>query len=309
MVQDETSAQNTIKKEVDILKKINNPFVVNYYGCAIGKMTPPSSSNSPSPSSSPSSTSQPSTKETKPSFLSSITNLTLKDKGKKSKSFSAIQEDTGPQPLWILMDYCSGGSIRDYMDTTGKTLTEQETSCILVGVLQGLAYLHSQNIIHRDLKAANILINQDGQVKIADFGISTQLNATITGNAKTMVGTTYWMAPEILEEKYTYKIDLWSVGITTIEMLENHPPHWDIKPFQLILKLPKEPSPTFKQPEKFSSQANNFIKECLIKNPIKRPDSKMLIQHPFILETINKGTQYMSDVVIKMVKEKIEFKK
>lgn len=153
-VYDDENAQATIKKEVDILRTCNHPNVVCYYGCV-------------------------------------KTNKKKEEGVKKGPGLKIIQEPK--PPIWILMDYCGGGSIRDYMDKSKKLLTEVQLSCILPQVLNGLSYLHDKGIIHRDLKAANILLSEDGIVKVADFGISTQLSATITGNAKTMVGTTYWM--------------------------------------------------------------------------------------------------------------------
>jgi len=211
--------------------------------------------------------------------------------------------DEGKEPLWILMDLCAGGSIKDITDTTGKPMTEEQVACVLIGVIQGLIYLHSAHIIHRDLKAGNILIAEDGSVKLADFGISTQLSATITGNAKTMVGTTYWMAPEIMSEKYDNKIDIWSLGITAIEMAELHPPNWNLKPFQLMLKLPKDPPPTLKEPAKFSKEFNDFLAKCLIKDPAKRPNATNLLQHPFIASQLAKGVPAISAVLQELAKK------
>jgi len=263
-IAEDSNTQATIFKEVDILRKSNHPHIVNYFGCLQG--TDPS-------------------KQAKD------------EKGRFS------YPDSQDRAAWILMDYCAGGSIRDYLDTSGN-LTEVQLAAVMIDVLQGLNYLHNQKIIHRDLKAANILLSEDGNVKIADFGISTQLNATVTGNPKTMVGTTYWMAPEILSEKYDYKIDLWSLGITTIEMAEGHPPNWHLKPFQLMLKMPKDDPPTFKNPEKFSKELRDFVYLCLMKDPSKRPDTMKLLQSSFIMKYAEKGPKALREELIQMSKKK-----
>jgi len=271
-VVDDPNVQGTIKREIDILKRCNSPFIVNYFGCVIEKQHGKS--------------------------------ISSKFK-KEEQKFSYPEDEGGMPPLWILMDYCGGGSIRDYMLATKKTLSEEQVGAILLGVLQGLSYLHASNIIHRDLKAANILISEDGKVKIADFGISTQLSATLTGNARTMIGTTYWMAPEITSEHYNHKIDLWSLGITIIEMVEGEPPNFNMKPFQLILKLPKDPPPKLKQPSKFSGEFSDFIAACLQKNPMLRPDAKNLLKHPFLMRFISMGPQFFTNIISAMAKEKL----
>eukprot|EP01119_Soliformovum_irregulare_P017122 TRINITY_DN5036_c0_g1_i1.p1 TRINITY_DN5036_c0_g1~~TRINITY_DN5036_c0_g1_i1.p1 ORF type:complete len:341 (+),score=108.89 TRINITY_DN5036_c0_g1_i1:25-1047(+) len=207
----------------------------------------------------------------------------------KEKGFK--YPDEGKDAFWILMDYCGGGSVRDHIDATKSPLKEEEVGAICIGVLQGLKYLHSQKIIHRDLKAGNVLLTDDGQVKIADFGISTQLNGTLTGNPKTMIGTTYWMAPEIFSEQYDEKIDMWSLGCTLIEMAEMYPPNWDLKPFQVMLKLPTAPSPHFKDASKFSEKCGQFLTKVLEKDPRKRPSAVELLSDPWIMSQLEKGPQ------------------
>lgn len=266
---DEEQAQATIKKEVNILQKCKHPNVVTYYGSIKGKTK---------------------------------TNMELKG------SKPVTTPEAKSPAIWILMDYCEGGSVRDYMDQTKKNLTEDQVAAVLIGAIQGLAYLHSIGIIHRDLKAGNLLLSSDGTVKVADFGISTQLSATITGNAKTMIGTTYWMAPEIMDESYTYKIDIWSLGITAIEMSQGEPPNWNLKPFQLMMKLSNmmkkkdEKPPTFNEPQKFSKDINDFVTQCLTKEPTKRPDTKVLMQHPFLMKSVKKGPQSVTEIILQLVK-------
>jgi len=261
-IHDDKTAQATIKKEIDILRKCNSPFIVNYYGCLQGKAK---------------------IEEIKGGFK---------------------YPDEGKEPLWILMDFCGGGSVKDITDVTGIPLNEDQVACVLLGVIQGVIYLHSQKIIHRDIKAANILLGEDGSVKIADFGISTQLNAAVTGNAKTMIGTTYWMAPEVMTERYDNRIDVWSLAITAIEMAEMHPPNWHLKPFQLMLKLPKDPPPTLKEPAKFSKEFNEFLAKCLNKDSEKRPSAVQLLQHPFVSSRLAKGVPFIQETLLGFVKSK-----
>jgi len=227
----------------------------------------------------------------------------VKASSSADKSPSRPPVDSKP-PLWILMDYCAGGSIRDYMDRSKKNLTEEQVGSVLTQTILGLSYLHSIGIIHRDLKSGNLLLTEGGVVKVADFGISTQLSATITGNAKTMIGTTYWMAPEIMDESYSYKIDIWSLGITAIEMVEGEPPNWNLKPFQLMIKLPKDPPPKLKDGSKFSKEFVDFITNCLQKDPTKRPDTKKLTQLSFILSVAKIGQSGITDILKPLVTQK-----
>jgi len=265
-IYDEEAAKITIKKEVEILKICNHPNIVNYFGCLIPNSLPDSG-----------------------------------EKGKTNKKQGIIPVEA-KAPVWILMDYCGGGSVRDYMDTSKKNLTEQQCGAVLLGTLMGLGYLHSQKVIHRDLKAANVLLTEDGIVKLADFGISTQLTATLTGKAQTMVGTTYWMAPEIMDESYTYKIDIWSMGITAIEMVEGEPPNFNLKPFQLMMKLPKDPPPKLKEPQKYSKAFNDFLARALQKDHTKRPEAKELLTDPFLTKIAAQGPKVISDTIAELAK-------
>jgi len=194
------------------------------------------------------------------------------------------------------MDYCAAGSLKDFMRKTGKNLSEDQAGAALVGSLKGIHYLHTSKIIHRDLKAANILMNQQGEVKIADFGVSYELeNKT---KAQTLIGTPYWMAPEILNESYNNKIDIWSLGITVIELIEGDPPNWDLKPFQLVLKLPIDPPPKLKNPAKVSKELNEFIALCLQKDSEKRPSADKLLLNPFIMKYFAKDKEILSQMLI-----------
>jgi len=165
-----------------------------------------------------------------------------------------------------------------------KPLTEDQISVIIASSLKGLAYLHAQNKIHRDIKAGNILLNDEGEVKLADFGVSAQLNNAIS-KRQTVIGTPYWMAPEVINENekgYDAKCDIWSIGITAIEMAELKPPYHAIHPMRAIFVIPNRDPPKFSEPKKWSEEFNDFIKQCLIKNPDERWAAKDLLKHKFV---------------------------
>eukprot|EP01117_Protostelium_nocturnum_P013910 TRINITY_DN5237_c0_g1_i1.p1 TRINITY_DN5237_c0_g1~~TRINITY_DN5237_c0_g1_i1.p1 ORF type:complete len:403 (+),score=121.69 TRINITY_DN5237_c0_g1_i1:129-1337(+) len=213
--------------------------------------------------------------------------------GKAEGKALAVPE--GKKTLWILMDYCGAGSVKDFGLAGTNTLDEDKAAFVLEGALRGLEYLHSQNIVHRDLKCANILVTDEGIVKIADFGISRRLEESL--KAKTMTGSPYWMAPEILEGSYDKQVDIWSLGITAIEMLENKPPNWHVKPFQLMLRMPKDPPPSFRNPEKVSRGFLDFVTRCLQKDPSLRPSATELLQDPWLLESASRGSVSLKEFI------------
>jgi len=189
--------------------------------------------------------------------------------------------------LWIVMEYCAGGSVRDAFKLCKKTLTEDQVSAICACVVDGLAYLHSHKVLHRDIKASNILLCLDGQAKLADFGVSVRLMRTASKRVS-VVGSPHWMAPEILKSDhggYDNKADVWSLGITTIELAQGVPPYYDLHPARAILKIPdmKEPPPNLKDPHQWSHDIQDFIAQCLNKDPTKRATAQQLLEHPFIV--------------------------
>lgn len=185
--------------------------------------------------------------------------------------------------LWIVMEFCGAGSVSDIMKLRNKTLVEEEIATILSYTLHGLEYLHERRKIHRDIKAGNILLNSKGHAKLADFGVAGQLTDTMA-KRNTVIGTPFWMAPEVIQEiGYDCVADIWSLGITALEMAEGKPPYGDIHPMRAIFMIPTKPPPSFRKPDKWSSSFIDFVSRCLIKNPEDRATAKELLQHEFIL--------------------------
>ncbi|XP_056323294.1 serine/threonine-protein kinase 10 [Danio aesculapii] len=188
--------------------------------------------------------------------------------------------------LWILLEYCPGGALDDIMLELERGLTEQQISEVCWQTLQALFYLHQHHIIHRDLKAGNILLTMDGQVKLADFGVSAKNDYTLQKRS-TFIGTPYWMAPEVImcetskDNPYTSKADIWSLGITLIEAAEMEPPHHSLNPMRVLLKITKSPPPTLSNPRQWSSHFQDFLRRSLQKNPEARWGTQQLMAHPF----------------------------
>lgn len=180
--------------------------------------------------------------------------------------------------LWIVMEFCGAGSVSDLMKIRNKTLTEEEIACILKYTLKGLEYLHLRRKIHRDIKAGNILLNAEGHAKLADFGVAGQLTDTMA-KRNTVIGTPFWMAPEVIQEiGYDCLADIWSLGITAIEMAEGKPPYADIHPMRAIFMIPTKPPPTFKDADRWSKEFLDFVSKCLVKNPEDRATATQLLQ-------------------------------
>uniref|UniRef100_A0A671TVJ7 Serine/threonine-protein kinase 3 n=2 Tax=Sparus aurata TaxID=8175 RepID=A0A671TVJ7_SPAAU len=204
--------------------------------------------------------------------------------------------------LWIVMEYCGAGSVSDIIRLRNKTLTEDEIATILKSTLKGLEYLHFMRKIHRDIKAGNILLNTEGHAKLADFGVAGQLTDTMA-KRNTVIGTPFWMAPEVIQEiGYNCVADIWSLGITSIEMAEGKPPYADIHPMRAIFMIPTNPPPTFRKPELWSDEFTDFVKKCLVKNPEQRATATQLLQHPFISQA--KPVSILRDLITEAMEMK-----
>jgi len=187
--------------------------------------------------------------------------------------------------LWIVMEYCGAGSVSDIMRLRKKTLTEQEIATVLSDTLKGLEYLHARKKIHRDIKAGNILLNNEGHAKLADFGVAGQLTDTMA-KRNTVIGTPFWMAPEVIQEiGYDCVADIWSLGITALEMAEGKPPYGDIHPMRAIFMIPTKPPPTFRDSDRWSPQFIDFVSRCLVKTPEKRATANQLLHSDFIVSS------------------------
>ncbi|XP_067343935.1 serine/threonine-protein kinase TAO2 isoform X2 [Channa argus] len=180
---------------------------------------------------------------------------------------------------WLVMEYCLG-SASDLLEVHKKPLQEVEIAAITHGALQGLVYLHSHNMIHRDVKAGNILLTEPGQVKLGDFG-----SASIVAPANSFVGTPYWMAPEVIlamdEGQYDGKVDVWSLGITCIELAERKPPLFNMNAMSALYHIAQNESPVL-QSNHWSDYFRNFVDSCLQKIAQDRPTSDVLLKHHFL---------------------------
>ncbi|XP_064465697.1 STE20-like serine/threonine-protein kinase [Ornithodoros turicata] len=216
--------------------------------------------------------------------------------------------------LWMLIEFCEGGAVDTIMLDLEKPLTETQVRFVCHELCEGLRFLHSRKVIHRDLKAGNILLTLDGDVKIADFGVSAKNKHTLQ-KRDSFIGTPYWMAPEVVlcetyrDQPYDYKADIWSLGITLIELAQMEPPNNEMNPMRVLLKIQKSDPPTLAQPSKWSKNFKDFLALCLIKDPHQRPSAEDLLKHPFIATATDKKplkdliSEYKAEVVEEVTEE------
>ncbi|XP_055371933.1 serine/threonine-protein kinase 10-like [Condylostylus longicornis] len=194
--------------------------------------------------------------------------------------------------LWILIEYCDGGALDSIMVELEKPLIESQIAYVCKYMCEGLSFLHKNKVIHRDLKAGNVLLTMEGGVKLADFGVSAKNKHTLQKH-DTFIGTPYWMAPELVlcetfrDNPYDFKVDIWSLGITLIELAQMEPPNSEMSPMRVLLKIQKSDPPKLDHPSKYTKEFNDFLAQALIKEPQKRPTSDILLNHPFISGYLN----------------------
>ena len=203
----------------------------------------------------------------------------------------------GTSKLAIVMEYMAGGSARHLADEAAKGegettaieddakvgLEEGEISYITRDVLRALEYLHEEGKIHRDVKAANVLLTEGGEARLADFGVSGQMTHTLGARRKTFTGTPFWMAPEVIQggEGYDEKADIWSLGITCYELALGAAPHADLHPMRVLFVIPKNDAPRLPDDGRFSADFQDFVAKCLQKDAKARPSARELLNHPF----------------------------
>ncbi|XP_071101473.1 myosin-IIIb-like isoform X2 [Haliotis cracherodii] len=210
------------------------------------------------------------------------------------------RDGSSEDQIWLVMEMCGGGTVTDLsraLIKDSKRLEEGLIGHILRETLKALNHLHSNNVMHRDIKGHNILITESGEIKLVDFGVSGHLDRAL-GRRKTHVGTPYWMAPEVIaceqqiEYSYDIRCDIWSLGITAIELADGAPPLADIDPRRALFKIARSPPPTFRQPDLWSQNFKDFVKKCLIKDFEERPFTEGLLNHPFIEDLPQDPTEY-----------------
>ncbi|XP_053319768.1 serine/threonine-protein kinase 10-A-like [Spea bombifrons] len=213
--------------------------------------------------------------------------------------------------LWILVEFCAGGALDSIMLELGCGLSEPQIRVVCLQALLALQYLHSHKIIHRDLKAGNILLTQPGDIRLADFGVSA-VNTETMQRRSSFIGTPYWMAPEVVtcetckDAPYNYLADIWSLGVTLIELAEREPPYHDLNPTRVLLKIIKSQPPCLKHQNDWSQDFNSFLERCLKRNPQDRLNASQLLEHPFVSKVTD--NQALRELVAEILEEEEDAK-
>uniref|UniRef100_A0A8C0KDN8 non-specific serine/threonine protein kinase n=1 Tax=Canis lupus dingo TaxID=286419 RepID=A0A8C0KDN8_CANLU len=247
---------------------------------------------------------------------------------RKSREYEHVRRDVDPNEVWeivgelgdgafgkvykIMIEFCPGGAVDAIMLELDRGLTEPQIQVVCRQMLEALHFLHGKKIIHRDLKAGNVLMTLEGDIRLADFGVSAK-NLKTLQKRDSFIGTPYWMAPEVVmcetmkDTPYDYKADIWSLGITLIEMAQIEPPHHELNPMRVLLKIAKSEPPTLLTPSKWSMEFRDFLKTALDKNPETRPSAAQLLEHPFVSSiTSNKALRELVAEAKAEVMEEIE---
>ncbi|XP_055720531.1 serine/threonine-protein kinase PAK 6-like isoform X2 [Salvelinus fontinalis] len=187
------------------------------------------------------------------------------------------------EELWVIMEYIEGGALTNIVSET--RLSEEQIATVCEAVLQALAYLHSQGVIHRDIKSDSILLTLDGRIKLSDFGFCAQISKDIP-KRKSLVGTPYWMAPEVISKSpYSTEVDVWSLGIMVVEMVDGEPPYFSETPIAAMRRLRDEPAPTVRNTTQVSPVLKDFLNRMLTRDPVERASATDLLEHPFLLQS------------------------
>lgn len=186
--------------------------------------------------------------------------------------------------LWLVLEYLEGGALTDIV--TNTTMNEQQIATVCVQCLQALAFLHNEGLIHRDIKSDSILLARDGSVKLSDFGFCAQVSAQVP-RRRSLVGTPYWLSPEIISrQSYGPEVDIWSMGIMIVEMVDGEPPFYNEPPIQAMKRIRDMPPPKLQNHSRISPCLDDFLSRMLIKDPSQRATARELLQHPFLQQTL-----------------------
>jgi len=201
-----------------------------------------------------------------------------------------------PGYLWIVLEYMDAGCLTDILEEYQHIqMNEEQIAKVTMDTLKALLYLHSFHRIHRDVKSDNLFLSRNGHIKLGDFGFSTQLTKS-KSKRNSVIGTPYWMAPEMIKgEEYDTSVDIWSLGITVMEMAESEPPYMEHPPIRAVYYIVNKGVPTLKDKDKWSQEIKDFISFILVKDPKQRPKAEELLVHPFLSKACS--TKVIADLI------------